>query len=181
MNHKQTGFSLVGLVAALAVLGILFGIAVPAYRGAIAAAHAGAAKSALGATLLSAMTHSSVAVVDVVVCASPGGSTCSGSTDWSAGWIAFADLDTDRAKGANEPLLRRQSGLPTGIHLRSTSGRRRIVLQPHGGAAAGSNVTFTLCDRRGVAKASTLVLANSGRLRQDKASVQAALACLHRG
>lgn len=181
MRRMQRGFTLLEVVMAMAAAGICLGIAVPAYQGATAAVHAGAAKAALGGTLLSAMTHSTITGVHVVVCASIDGSDCSGGTDWSRGWVAFADLDGNRSRGANETLLRRENALQAGVHLRSTAGRTRIVLQPQGGAAAGSNVTFTLCDRRGPAKATTLVLANNGRLRQDKASAASAQACLAPG
>jgi type IV fimbrial biogenesis protein FimT len=177
MSRKEAGFTLIETVIALAVLGICLGIAVPIYLGAAAATHAGAAKSALGITLLSAMAQSTVTGNEFVVCASTDGSACSGSTDWSTGWIAFVDLDADRGRGAGEALLRRDPALPSDVRLHSTAGRTRIVFQPHGGAAAGSNVTFTLCDRRGPAKAATLVLANSGRLRQDAPMPGAALAC----
>ncbi|HVI57480.1 MAG TPA: GspH/FimT family pseudopilin [Luteimonas sp.] len=177
MPRKEAGFTLIEIVIALAVLGICLGIAVPAYLGAVAATHAGAARTALGGTLLSAMTQSTITGMEFVVCASADGADCNGSTDWSTGWIAFADPDADRARGAHETVMRRESALPGDVRLRSTVGRTRIVFQPHGGAAAGSNVTFTLCDRRGPAKAATLVLANSGRLRQGAPSPTATLAC----
>ena len=181
MRRMQMGFTLLEVVVAMTAVGICMGIAILAYQSAAAAVHAGTAKTALGATLLSAMTHATVTGAEVVVCASPDGGDCNGSIDWSSGWIAFADLDGNRSRGANETLLRREPALHAGVHLRSTAGRKRIVLQPQGGAAAGSNVTFTLCDRRGPAKATTLVLVNSGRLRQDKAGAASAQACLAPG
>jgi type IV fimbrial biogenesis protein FimT len=62
--------------------------------------------------------------------------------------------------------------------MRSTEGRKRIVFQAHGGNA-GSNVTFTLCDGRGPAKAQTLVLNNQGRMRYGTPSAEAiALTCV---
>lgn len=181
MRRKQAGFTILEVVMAMTAIGICLGIAIPALQGAAAAVHAGTAKTALGATLLSAMSHATVTGTEVVVCASSDGGDCNDSIDWSPGWIAFADLDGNRSRGANETLLRSEPGLHPGIHLRSTTGRRRIVLRPQGGMAAGSNVTFTLCDRRGPAKATTLVLANSGRLRQDKASAASAQACMAPG
>ncbi len=181
MYRKQAGFTLLEVVMAMVAACVCMGVAIPAYQGAAAAVHAGAAKTDMGSTLLSAMTHATLTGVEVVVCASPDGGDCNGSIDWSSGWIAFADLDGNRSRGANETLLHRASALQAGVHLRSTVGRTHIVLQPQGGSAAGSNVTFTLCDRRGPAKASTLVLANNGRLRQDKASAASAQACLASG
>jgi type IV fimbrial biogenesis protein FimT len=74
-------------------------------------------------------------------------------------------------------VLRRIAALGGRVHLRSTTGRTRLVFQPNGGNA-GSNVTFTLCDGRGPAKAVTLVLANSGRLRTGQPTEAAALGCM---
>ena len=70
--------------------------------------------------------------------------------------------------------------LPWPLHLRSSTGRTRLVFQPNGGNA-GSHVTFTLCDGRGIEKATTLVLANDGRLRQGKPTEAAAQACVDGG
>ncbi len=176
MSHAQ-GFTLIETLIALVVVAILAAIAIPAYGNAVAASRAGKARVDLAATLFTGFRHATLTQTRVIVCPSPTGTDCSGSTDWSAGWIAFPDLDDDRRHGANEPLLDHGHALGNGVHLRSTSGRTRIVLQPHGGAASGSNVTFTLCDSRGPAKATTLVLANSGRLRQGTPSPTAAAAC----
>ena len=87
-----------------------------------------------------------------------------------------ADIDGDRQRSANETLLQAEPALPRSVHLRSTAGRTRLVFQPNGGNA-GSNVTFTLCDGRGAAQATTLVLANDGRLRTGKATASGAEAC----
>jgi len=51
------------------------------------------------------------------------------------------------------------------------------VFQPNGGNA-GSNITFTLCDGRGAAQATTLVLANDGRMRAGTPTPAAAAACV---
>ena len=175
------GFTLIEALIALCVAALLVGIAVPAWSNAVSAAHAGEAQAELFQTLTTALTHSTATGVEVVVCPSRDGRLCSAGSDWSAGWIAFSDLDGDRLPGTLDTLLRRHGAIAEGTHLRTSAGRPRIVFQPHGGAAAGSNATFTLCDRRGAEKATALVLANSGRLRQDRPSETAVRACLSGG
>ena len=178
MRRQQRGFTLSEATLSLAVLGIVAGIAIPTVTGTVSAAHAGTAKSAMVETFSKALTHSTITGVEVVLCPTSGGDACIDTTDWSGGWIAFADIDGNRSRGPGETLLQKQAAFAHGVHLRSTSGRKRLVFQPQGGAAAGSNVTFTLCDSRGTAKASTLVLANSGQFRQDKPTADAAWACM---
>ncbi|MGN6513314.1 MAG: GspH/FimT family pseudopilin [Lysobacteraceae bacterium] len=177
-STRTAGFTLVEALIVMAVAAIVLGLAVPAVGNATAAAHAGEAQADLVQTLTAGMAHSTVTLVEVVVCPSGDGTHCRGGSDWSAGWIAFADLDGDRERGATETLVRQHGALPDGTHLRTSTGRPRIVLQPTGGAASGSNATFTLCDGRGPAKATALVLASSGRLRQSTPTQAAALACL---
>ena len=170
------GFTLLEALVSMAIVAVLVGVAVPAWSGAREAAHGLAARTALAAAILDAVGHAGLTGSEVVLC--PGSATgCRATVDWSRGWIAFADLDHDRVRDARETLVGLQEPLGGRVHLRSTAGRMRLVFQPSGGNA-GSNVTFTLCDGRGPAKAATLVLANDGRLRAGTPSPSAAQACM---
>ena len=175
MTHRMRGFTLIEAVIVLAVGGILVGAAVPAWSGAVENARSSSVKADLLATLTRAISHAAMAGSEVVLCPGDSGG-CRSTTDWSGGWIAYADIDGNRQRSANETLLQAEPALPGNVHLRSTVGRTRLVFQPNGGNA-GSNVTFTLCDGRGAARATTLVLANDGRLRTGKATVTGAEAC----
>jgi type IV fimbrial biogenesis protein FimT len=176
MPNRTRGFTLIEAVIALAVASILVGAAIPACMGAIDSAHASSTKAALLATLTRSISHAALAGSEVVLC--PGDSAgCRDTPDWSRGWIAYADIDGNRQRGANETLLQAEPALAGSVHLRTTTGRTRLVFQPNGGNA-GSNVTFTLCDGRGATQATTLVLANDGRLRTGRPSAAAAQACV---
>lgn len=178
---RTKGFSLTEMVTSLLVLGLLASLAVAAAERATAAGHAAAERVALTEGVMLALRQSAIAGDDVVLCASLGGSECTGGDDWSAGWIAFQDADGDRVRDAGERLLRRHAALDPHVHLRSSTGRTHIVFQGYQGASAGSNVTFTFCDSRGAEAATTLVLANSGRFRTAAATAAQAALCFGAG
>ncbi|NUS38961.1 MAG: prepilin-type N-terminal cleavage/methylation domain-containing protein [Lysobacter sp.] len=172
----QRGLTLVEALIAMAIVTLLLAVAVPAWSSASESARAGVAQAALVEGLTRAVSHAANTGSEVVLCPGDAGG-CRDSIDWTAGWVAWADLDGDRLRDANEALLQAQPALDGKVHLRSTSGRKRLVFQPSGGNA-GSNVTFTLCDGRGPAKAQALVLANDGRLRATPANLATAMACM---
>lgn len=180
MCRRDAGFTLIEAVIAMAVVAVLFAIAVPAWTNARAAVHNAAARAALQGSWLDAIRHAGITATEVVICPSSDGGRCSGNSDWSHGWIVFADLDADRGRDANETMLRQVPPLDGGVRLRTTQGRTRLVIQPNGGNA-GSNVTFTLCDGRGPAKATTLVISNSGQMRYGVPTSAAAHSCAYGG
>ena len=125
---------------------------------------------------MQAVRHSALTGSEVVLC--PGSDAgCTATSDWSRGWIAYADIDGDRVRDAGETLVHVVPALASGVHLVTSTGRKRLVFQPMGGNA-GSNATFTLCDRRGVRGAVSLVLSNGGRLRAAKPTSRAARDCV---
>lgn len=172
MTTRCQGLTLIELLIVVAVLAVLFGVAMPSYGAFTEGARAGAAKSALLASLTSSATRAAVTGQHAVLCPSRDGDSCTGEPDWSFGWIAFLDGNNNRSHDAGESLILHEPALPGRVRLRSTIGRTRIVFQPNGGNA-GSNVTFTLCDGRGAARAETLVLNNVGRLRSGAPSSEA--------
>ena len=180
MRYHLKGFTLIEAMIVLLIAAILLAVAIPAWSNAASAAHNGATRSVLASTVLDAVRHSALMGSEVVVCPVTLAPQCSGSFDWSGGWIVFADLNGNRVRDPHETVVRQVPALEGGVRLRTTAGRTRLVFQPNGGNA-GSNVTFTMCDKRGVAKASTLVLANDGRLRQGAPTAAAAQACVYGG
>ena len=180
MSTRANGFTLIEALIAMTVAAILLAIAVPALSHAKAATDSGAVRMELAASLLDAVRHSAITSTEVVICPRTAADQCSGSTNWDGGWMVFADINGNRSHEANETLLAGEKPLANDVHLRSTAGRTRLVLQPNGGNA-GSNVTFTLCDSRGPASAITLVLSNGGNLRTGRPTERAAWNCIYGG
>lgn len=176
MKTRTYGFTLAELLFCLAGLGVLGAVAVPGLQAGRHAASSADAKSALLETLMKSSHKAALHGSRTTLCPSFNGEQCSAGFDWSRGWIAFIDRNGSRERELDEAVIMVKPALD-GARLLSTSGRSRIVFQGNGGNA-GSNVTFTLCDGRGAGKAQTLVVSNTGNLRQGVASPeQIAAAC----
>lgn len=167
---KHSGFTLTELLLILSALGILLSIAIPSYRSAVAATESHTARSSLQSSIMQSAQAALVRGQHVVLCPSTDQTTCTGDYDWSVGWIAFVDANGDRARNPSEPRVFTHQSIGSNARLISSTGRRRLVFQPNGGMA-GSNVSFTLCDRRGASRALALIFSNGGRLRTDTPAV----------
>lgn len=176
MRRTARGLTLLELLIALAVLAAVLAIALPGWTHASAAVHSTHAQEELSATLFDAARHSTVTGKRVVVCSTAGGEHCAGSMDWSEGWIAFQDDNRNGVREPGERMIRRGEAVHHTVGLQSTRGRTRLSFH-HFGRVAGSNVTFTLCDRRGPEHARTLVVANHGRVRVGEPTRAAAASC----
>ncbi len=99
--------------------------------------------------------------VSVCACSNVGTANplCSGSSDWSNGWLIFADSDGNGSRQNNETVLRRQGSLPgtntlkalnvtIGIYDYDPAGR--ITFDARGTAMSGTGnpVLFAICDDR---------------------------------
>ena len=177
--ETQRGLTLIELVIAVAIALVVGGLATSGLSGALESSRASAARADFIASLSLAATRAALAGSRAVLCPSMDAEHCSDGADWSEGWLVFLDANGSRELEGGERILRLQRALPGRVRLRSTAGRTRIVFQGNGGNV-GSNVTFTLCDGRGPAKARSLILANFGRLREDAPTAKnAAATCAH--
>jgi len=172
------GIGLLQVVAALALSGLLAGVAWPALATAYARARFGQAAVAMGESVLAANRVAVAAGAATVLCPAAGDG-CLPTSDWSRGWLLFADLDGDRRFGPGDTVLRRQPPLPDDIRLSSNLGRRHAVFQPDG-SSAGSNLTFIACSRSRTLGL-RLVLSNEGRFRAAPADPEQIQSCRSEG
>ncbi len=172
----QHGFTLVELMFTIAIAAILCAVAMPSMSQLMQSSRTCSAHNALVAALNLARSEAVSRQGDVVVCPSTDQSHCDRSVLWQQGWIVFQDSNGNTVRDPDEALLN-VAQAQTGIAIASTSGRRHVTYR-YDGSATGSNLTLTLCDRRGAGDARTIVINNAGRVRDGIASAsQAAAAC----
>lgn len=174
---RVTGVTLIELAIVISIIAVLTTMAMPALGSLKQSVVSRSARSALSVSINQARITAAMQSRQVVVCPSSNQADCEHNLRWQHGWISFNDNNKNGEHDADEDIVGITQGQPSGVAIVSTSGRHRIRYQADG-TSDGSNLTLTVCDRRGVKSASTLVVSNSGRLRSGTPTpAQAATAC----
>ncbi|HLA73161.1 MAG TPA: Tfp pilus assembly protein FimT/FimU [Steroidobacteraceae bacterium] len=141
MNKRARGFTLIELMVAITVLAVLLGLAVPSFREIINSNRVTAQTNDFVSTLNYARSEALKRSNPVTVCASTNGGTCAGVTNWSTGWIVFADINANGALDGAEVVLQQSPAVPVGLTLNSTT--RAFVRYSSSGMSSGAE-TFAL-------------------------------------
>lgn len=165
MNSRcLRGFTLVELLATLAVASILVAAAIPPMARLMGRSSIRTTESTLFTALHLARTQAIMHGTTVLVCASRDSRHCGGTADWEHGWIAAIDANRD---GQPDGAILRQARLDDHtVRLLGTANRPAVRFQPNG-SAAGTNITLLVCPRRAHhAAARSVVVSNGGRIRE---------------
>jgi type IV fimbrial biogenesis protein FimT len=165
----QKGFSLVEAMVTLAVAAIVLSIGVPSFQNYIQNSRQVTGVNDLATALQLARSTAITRRVQVTVCKSSDGATCStgsGSGDWSQGWMIFTNPNDDSTLDPGEELLRVHGALPRNTtFIGNTNVVNRISFSAQG-LSRGSNGTLTNCDARGASHANALVISVAGQVRR---------------
>lgn len=158
----QRGLTLIEILITLAVMAVLFGLAVPSYSALMQRLASQAAARELFSALTLARAQALSTRQAVIVC--PGQGACNGAGRWEAGYVIGIDANRNDRLDPDERRIW-QSGAASRVTILSNSGRPQIRYLPTG-RASGSNATFRVCPRLPVPGAThTLVINNAGRVR----------------
>ena len=152
---RESGFTLIELIITLVIAGILVAIGVPN----LAEFLKNSARTTRLNDVVTAFNYARSESVkrntDVRVCASADESTCSGSTDFTAGWVV-------RQVAPAELLRVFQPGLGGDASIIGSTAA--FTYQGNGFPATGAPAaaTFTYCDDRGATEARAVVLGATG-------------------
>jgi len=168
---RRSGFTLVELIAALAVLAVLAGLVPPAYADWIATQRLANQARHMAESMQMARSEAIKSGYRVNLCKSRDGRQCTSDGGWEDGWIMFIDDNHDGDVDVDEAILRVDPPAGDGITIRANHpvddylsftslGHARTL---NGALQMG---TLVVCKRG--QNALNVVLANSGRIRVDK-------------
>lgn len=114
-THEQSGWSLMELLAVVAVLSLLLALAVPAMQVWRHQQQLQARAQVFMQTLQWARSQALVLRKRVTVCTSADGRDCVGSGGWQQGWLVFEDDNANGEVDASERMLQRVQAMPLGM------------------------------------------------------------------
>lgn len=169
-RRYQSGFSLVEIMIALAIVSILGLAALPDLQAMVNRNRIAGEVNHLLAHLHLARSEAIKQRARIVICQSPDAFTCERTAGWEHGWIIFRDDNYNRQHDDGESLLRVGQALSDTIKIStglSSRSRRTIVYQATG-LAPGSTATFTFCSPGNPGMARAIILSNTGRPRLSR-------------
>jgi len=139
------GFSLVELLAVLAVSAILLGLALPTFQDVLRRQRAASAMNQLSTQLAQARITAISQRKPVTLCPSLGDGRCRGEPDWSAGWLVYLDPARGSQPQSPDAILQDiRHPVHGSLRIVSSAGRIRVRYQPDG-FSSGTNLTLHLC------------------------------------
>jgi type IV fimbrial biogenesis protein FimT len=161
---QKNGFTLLELMVTLAVAGILLSVGVPSFRNVIMdnrlVNHANQFVTSVNLARSAAVRYQR----NATICASTNYDaalpTCSGTSNWSRGWIVWVDKDRDDATDANE-IIAVHEPLTGAVSLTSGAVSRFSYDARGFGTTAADDMT--LCDGRDSETGRVIKVNNVGR------------------
>jgi len=176
-RRAQRGFTLVELLAVLAIAAILAGTAVPPMVGFIRSAKLTSATNDFIASIVMARSEAAKRGARVAMCKSADGQACASSGGWEQGWIVFHDVNGDGSRQAGEQVLWHEAAIATDLRvLGNLTVAKYVSYSPTGEAKLAGGAfqagTITLCNALSTSdNARQIVINSAGRPRVQKTHV----------
>ncbi|WP_033375578.1 GspH/FimT family pseudopilin [Leeia oryzae] len=132
-NECQHGFSMIELMIAIAVFGILLMIAIPSFNDLLLSSRLKGYANDMVASSYLARSEAIKRNQTMTLCMSSNGASCAATGDWSQGWVLLRGTTVVQVHAA----------LKDGYSLKDSSNLTSLTFQPTGYGA--TQATFTLC------------------------------------
>ncbi|MBN1239121.1 MAG: GspH/FimT family pseudopilin [Gammaproteobacteria bacterium] len=160
----QSGFSLLELMVALAVGGLLLSLGVPGYMTVTKNARIVASANGFLADMHYMRDLAITSNERVVMCPTSSGSGCD-AADWAEGRMVFVDRNADGSPDPGEPI-ERVSEPARSLSVQAFAFGGSITYRPNGRVTTGTGTgAFLMCDDRGSDHARAVMVDPSGRPR----------------
>ena len=167
LPRNERAFSLYDALVALTVVSTVTTVAVPSFQQLTSSQRMSGAVNSLVTALNLARSETIKRGERAVLCPSPDGRACRGSsgggTVWEEGYLLYIDRNSNHEFDADEMAVW-VFGATEGLLIRSSAHRDHVTYQPNG-MASGSNISFTFCDKHGRGAPRAVIVSNSGRPR----------------
>lgn len=166
----QQGFTMLELLIAIAILGILAAVSLPSFMDTLGRWSANSATRSLASSLNLARSESIKQGLDVSICPTNTGTDCVANA-WNGGWIIFVDAngDADGAAGsidAGDTIIRVYEPLSNMSVTTTPANTNLLEYDRKGFGANAAAVTMLICPMDGNDdNARQLIISLSGRAR----------------
>ena len=172
-RRSSPGFTLIELIVAVTILGILVGLGVPQFTDFLRNSRRAAVLNELVGSLTLARSEAVRRGVLISMCKTVDGSACvSGAGDtWAAGWLVFVNTDGDLPPvfdipdGETDLRVRTEANAPYTLNP-SAGVTNSITFRGDGSVVAAGS--FSYCDSRGTPRARAAVVSAVGRVRLSR-------------
>jgi type IV fimbrial biogenesis protein FimT len=142
ISTAQRGYTIIELMITVTVLGILLGVAVPSFLDTVRNNRLISQNNEFIGALNYARSEALKRGGSVSVCSSTDQLTCSGTTNWTTGWVTFSDPNDNGILDGADVLLQSTAAGPPEYTLNSTN-LTFVRFGPSGMAPSGIE-TFNL-------------------------------------
>ena len=157
MIRSSSGVTLVELMATLAILSVLLGVALSSFTGLVRDTRLTTSINTVHSALFYTRSESIKRGRRVTLCTSVDQATCTAGAGWHAGWIVFDDRNGNGVRDAGESLLRVGEALPPGITVTGNLPVRNYVSYVPSGTTRATS---------GALQMGTITACSGGRVRQ---------------
>lgn len=160
MRNYDKGFTLIELMAGVAILGITMAFAAPSFTNLISNSRiSGDANDFINALQL-AKAEAAARINPTTICKkNAAGNACVAAGDWQQGWIVFSDINGDGTVDAGETVVLNHEALDPRISFGGTAQvANSITFRPSGTTSITGTQVLIVCDDRGFAESAKGIL-----------------------